>query len=251
MNELVKVRHVEKYYGTSQENMTKALDDVSFDIYSGDFIGIMGSSGSGKSTLINCIATIDDISAGQIIIDQTDIQTLDKKKLTMFRQKNLGFIFQDYNLLDTLTLEENISLPLIIQKLPLKQIEKRVEQVARQLGISAVLKKYPSAVSGGQKQRCACARALISQPKLIVADEPTGALDSRASQILMKTLQEMNQTLSSTILVVTHDPFVASYCNKIFFLEDGKLFNELHAGNKPQTAFYHDILNVLAVIGGI
>lgn len=251
MEALVKIQHVEKYYGTHQGNLTKALSDVSFDIYDGDFIGIMGSSGSGKSTLINCIATIDEVSAGTITLNETDISLLSKKDLTVFRQKNLGFIFQDYNLLDTLTLEENISLPLIIQKKSSKDIQKKARDIANRLKITDVLKKYPSDVSGGQKQRCACARALITSPKLIVADEPTGALDSKSSQILMKTLQEINQTLLSTILVVTHDPFVASYCNKIFFLEDGKLFNEIHRGKKDQKLFYQEILDVLSVIGGI
>lgn len=251
MNELVRVRHVEKYYGTNQANLTKALNDVCFDIFQGDFIGIMGSSGSGKSTLINCIATIDEVSAGQIILNNMDISKLSKKEITSFRQKNLGFIFQDYNLLDTLTLEENISLPLLIQNKSVKEIERKLNTIAQHLRISDVLKKYPADVSGGQKQRCACARALITEPKLIVADEPTGALDSKSSQVLMKTLKALNQSLNSTILMVTHDPFVASYCSKIFFLEDGKLFNELHCGNKEQNVFYQEILDVLSVIGGV
>lgn len=251
MEPLVKVRQVEKYYGTSQENLTKALDGVSFDVFSGDFIGIMGSSGSGKSTLLNCIATIDEVSAGQIVLNQTDLKSLSKKQLTSFRQENLGFIFQDYNLLDTLRLEENIALPLIVQKKSKKEIDLKVNQLAGELGIDSVLKKYPSEVSGGQKQRAACARALIANPKLVVADEPTGALDSKSSQTLMKTLKSLNQSLNTTILIVTHDPFVASYCRKIFFLEDGKLFNELHAGQRSQQDFYQEILGVLSAIGGI
>ncbi|MBO1305677.1 ABC transporter ATP-binding protein [Enterococcus sp. 669A] len=251
MEPLVRVRQVEKYYGTSQNNLTKALDGVSFDVLPGDFIGIMGSSGSGKSTLLNCIATIDEVSAGQIILNQTDLRTLSKKAITAFRQENLGFIFQDYNLLDTLKLTENIALPLIVQKRPHKEIQRRVQELAEQLGIEDVLEKYPSEVSGGQKQRAACARALIANPKLVVADEPTGALDSKSSQTLMKTLQELNQLLQTTILVVTHDPFVASYCKKIFFLEDGRLFNELHAGGRSRPDFYQEILGVLSVIGGV
>lgn len=249
MKQILKVENMEKYYGNS-EVITKAIDDMSFNVAEGEFVGIMGASGSGKTTLLNCIATIDTVSAGHIYLDGKDITELTKKELACFRRHNLGFIFQDFNLLDTLTIEENIALALTINQVPTKEVHKRVEQMASQLGIGNVLDKFPYQVSGGQKQRCACARAMINQPKLILADEPTGALDSKSSSMLLETLISMNEMLHATLLMVTHDAFSASYAKRILFLKDGKIFNEIHRGSKSRKQFFSEILDVMALLGG-
>lgn len=249
MKQILKIENMEKYYGNS-EIITKAIDDMSFNVDEGEFVGIMGASGSGKTTLLNSIATIDTVSAGHIYLDEKDITELTKKELARFRRHNLGFIFQDFNLLDTLTIEENIALALTINQIPAKEVYKRVEQMASQLGISDVLEKFPYQVSGGQKQRCACARAMINQPKLILADEPTGALDSKSSSMLLETLMSMNEVLHATLLMVTHDAFSASYAKRILFLKDGKLFNEIHRGSKSRKQFFSEILDVMALLGG-
>ena len=198
----------------------------------------MGASGSGKTTLLNCISTIDTVSAGHIYLRGTDITEIKAKSLARFRRENLGFVFQDFNLLDTLTISENIALALAINKTPSKEVEPLVQEIADKLNISDILDKYPYQVSGGQKQRCACARAIINNPKLLLADEPTGALDSHSSQMLLSTIQSINEQMGATILMVTHDAFTASYANRILFLQDGKIFTELHKGSDSRSAFF-------------
>jgi putative ABC transport system ATP-binding protein len=249
MNEILKIKQVEKYYG-NKANVTKALDDISFSVYQGEFIGVMGASGSGKTTLLNVISTIDTVSAGHIYLDGEDVTEISEKKLAKFRREKLGFIFQEFNLLDTLTLDENISYALTINKFPTADIPDRVKQVADKLGIGGILNKYPGEVSGGQKQRCACARAIINNPSIILADEPTGALDSKSAQLLMETLIQMNDTMKATILMVTHDAFSASYAKRILFLKDGRIFNELIRGDKTRKQFFGEILDVMTLLGG-
>ena len=246
---LLQVKHIEKYYG-NEHNLTKALDDLSFQVETGEFVSIMGASGSGKTTLLNCISTIDTVSAGSIFLENDDITEMPENNLAAFRRNNLGFIFQDSNLLDTLTIEENIALPLTIRELPPKEVDNRTMEIAARLGIEDTLSKFPYEVSGGQKQRCAVARAVVTNPKLIVADEPTGALDSKSARLLMELLNELNKSLKATILLVSHDPLSASYAQRILFLKDGKIFNEIVKGEKTNAAFYHEILDVLSLMGG-
>lgn len=246
---LLLVENIEKYYGTA-EAVTKALNRVSFHVQSGEYVSIMGSSGSGKTTLLNCISTIDTVSAGHVFLDGKDITKISEDEIAAFRRDNLGFVFQDFSLLDTLTLEENIALPLTIGKMAPDQIEARVKETAEALGISGELQKFPFQVSGGQKQRCTFARAVICGPKLIMADEPTGSLDSHSAQMLLEMMSRMNRKNGATILMVTHDPLCASYAQRILFLKDGKLFNEIRKGEKTRSVFYHEILDVLSVMGG-
>jgi putative ABC transport system ATP-binding protein len=246
---LLHVEHIEKYYGNPGA-VTKALDQVSFDVQAGEFISIMGASGSGKTTLLNCISTIDTVSSGHILLDGQDITTITEKNIAAFRRDYLGFVFQDFNLLDTLTLEENIALPLTISETPPKEIDERVRQIADKLHIGDTLKKFPTQVSGGQKQRCAFARAVICDPKLIMADEPTGALDSNSSRVLLEIMSNFNREMGATILMVTHDAFSASYAERILFLKDGRIFNEILKGEKNRSIFYHEILDVLSLLGG-
>ena len=249
MKEILKVDNIQKYYG-NKDNITKAIDDISFTVEQGEFIGIMGASGSGKTTLLNCISTIDNVSAGHIYLENEDITEIKEKDIAKFRRENLGFIFQDFNLLDTLTIEENIALTLTINQKNAKEIDKKVEEISEKLGIKEILKKYPYQVSGGQKQRCACARAIVNQPAIILADEPTGALDSKSANDLLNLMEEMNKQMSATILMVTHDTFSASYCDRIIFIKDGKIFNEAVKGEKTRKQFYNEILDVLALLGG-
>lgn len=249
MKEVLKIENLKKYYGVNT-NITKAVDGISFSVLEGEFVAIMGASGSGKTTLLNCVSTIDTVTSGHIFVDNRDITTVKEDDLADFRRENLGFIFQDFNLLDTLTIEENISLSLIINNENTNKVDEKVKNIADKLGISDILKKFPYEVSGGQKQRCACARALINNPKLILADEPTGALDSKSSRLLLETMDEMNNKLKATILMVTHDPLSASYCSKILFLKDGKIFNKIEKGEKQRNYFYNEILDVLALLGG-
>ena len=246
---MLQVQNIEKYYG-SQNNVTKALDRVSFDMADGEFIAIMGASGSGKTTLLNCISTIDTVSAGTILLDQTDISDLPPGELARFRREKLGFVFQDFNLLDTLTIEENIGLALSLNHFPPRKVRQRVQQTAGALGITDILDKFPYQVSGGQKQRAACARAIIAGQSLILADEPTGALDSKSAKNLLEILTHMNQNMAASILMVTHDPYSASYASRILFLKDGRIFNELIRGGRTRSVFYHEILDVLALMGG-
>ena len=249
MKEILKLDHIQKYYGNGG-NVTKAIQDISFSVQEGEFVGIMGASGSGKTTLLNCISTIDTVSAGHIYLDGTDVTEVNEKQIARFRRENLGFVFQDFNLLDTLTISENIALALTINKVPAGEIDGRVRKMAGKLNITDILNKYPYQVSGGQKQRCACARAIINNPKLILADEPTGALDSHSSQMLLSTIQSINETLGATILMVTHDAFSASYANRILFLRDGAIFTEIRKGSDSRRTFFNKILDVLTMMGG-
>lgn len=245
----IRVCDVEKYYG-KESNVTKALNRVSFSVEKGEFVGVMGASGSGKSTLLNMLATIDRVTAGHIFYETVDITELSEDALSEFRKNNLGFVFQDYNLLDTLTMEENIILALTLQGGKRDAIQERCREILNLLGIEDIREKFPYQVSGGQKQRCACARALVNHPRLLLADEPTGALDSRSAQILLETFTELNQRMKATILMVTHDAFSASYCSRILFLKDGQIFHELIRGNKSRRVFLQEILDVLSLTGG-
>lgn len=249
MKEILKLDNVKKYYGDNN-NITKAVDGITFKINEGEFVAIMGASGSGKTTLLNVISTIDKATSGQIFVGSTDITQIKEKEVADFRKNNLGFIFQDFNLLDTLNIEENISLSLIINRENKNDIDSKVRDLAKKLGIEDILQKFPYEVSGGQKQRCACARALICNPKLILADEPTGALDSKSSKMLLETMNELNEKLKATILMVTHDTFSASFCKRVLFLKDGKLFNEILRENKSRKEFFNEILDVLTLLGG-
>ena len=249
MQPILNVSNIEKYYG-NKGMVTKAVDNISFSVNKGEFVGIMGASGSGKTTLRNCISTIDTVTSGHIYVDGKNITTMKSKQLSAFRREQLGFVFQDFNLLDTLTAYENIALALTIIKTPVKQIEAKVNYVAKALGISEILKKYPYQLSGGQKQRVACARAIITQPSLILADEPTGALDSKSARMLLESFETLNHDLSATILMVTHDAFTASYCHRILFIKDGKIFNELIRGNSTRKEFFDKIISVVTLLGG-
>lgn len=249
MGEILKIDSIEKYYG-NKGNILKAIDDVSFEVQKGEFVGVMGPSGSGKTTLLNVIATIDEVSSGHIYLNGKDLTEINKKEIGRFRRENLGFIFQDFNLIDTLTIYENIALALTINKTNKNEIDGKVNSVAKELGIEEILTKYPYEVSGGQKQRTACARALITNPKLILADEPTGALDSRSAQMLIEMISSLNKDFKATILMVTHDSFTASYCDRILFIKDGKIFTELVRGNNTRKQFFNQILDVVALLGG-
>ena len=246
---MLQVKNIEKYYG-SKNNVTKALDRVSFDVADGEFIAIMGASGSGKTTLLNCISTIDTVSAGDILLDGESIAELSDSELARFRRERLGFVFQDFNLLDTLTIEENIGLALTLNHSDSNAVQRQVSGVAQKLGITDILGKFPYQVSGGQKQRAACARAIVAGQSLLLADEPTGALDSKASKNLLEIMSTMNQDLGATILMVTHDAYSASYAGRVLFLKDGRIFNELLRGERTRSVFYHEILDILALLGG-
>lgn len=248
-NVLLSVRDVQKVYG-SREAITRALDDVSFDICEGEFVGVMGPSGSGKSTLLNCISTIDTVTSGNIILSGLDITQLRSRQLSKFRRDDLGFIFQDANLLDTLTGFENIALALTIKGEKADSVRAKVDRTADLLGVADVLQKYPRQMSGGQRQRVAAARAIVADPKLVLADEPTGALDSRNAAVLLETLEVLNEKLHATIMMVTHDAVAASYADRILFIKDGKLFNELRRGDDDRTDFYQRILEVQAFLSG-
>lgn len=249
MDKILKVENLEKYYG-ARGNITKAVNNISFEVVEGEYIGIMGASGSGKTTLLNCVSTIDSATSGRIFIDGKDVTAMRHTALSKFRREKLGFIFQDFNLLDTLTAFENIALALTINKVPGKDIEAKVKEAAGILNITEVLKKYPYQMSGGQKQRVACARAMITNPSLILADEPTGALDSKSARMLLESFHKMNIEMNATILMVTHDAFTASYCKRILFIKDGKIFNEIIRGDEKRKEFFDRIIEVMAVLGG-
>lgn len=249
MKNILSVENIEKYYG-NKENITKAIDNINFKVDEGEFVGIMGPSGSGKTTLLNCISTIDKVSNGNIIINNQNITKLKSKKLDNFRRNELGFIFQDFNLLDTLTAYENIALSLTIKGEDPSQIDSKIKKVAKNLDIEKVLNKYPYQMSGGQKQRVASARAIVTNPSLILADEPTGALDSKSSRLLLDRFEYLNQELKATILMVTHDAFTASYAHRILFIKDGKIFNELIKGNDTRKEFFNRIIDVVTLLGG-
>ena len=249
MSNILEVKNIEKYYG-NKANLTKAIDNISFNVTKGEFVGIMGASGSGKTTLLNCISTIDRVTAGKIVIDGKDITKLKGNHINKFRREELGFIFQDFNLLDTLTSYENIAIALTIQKANPRQIDEKVKEVAEKLNITDILNKYPYQISGGQKQRVASARAIITNPKLVLADEPTGALDSKSARQLLETFENLNQNLGATILMVTHDAFTASYADRIIFIKDGKIFNELIKGEDTRKQFFEKIIEVQTLLGG-
>jgi putative ABC transport system ATP-binding protein len=249
MSAILKVKELEKYYG-NRGNLTKALDGISFEVKTGEYVGVMGASGSGKTTLLNCISTIDRATSGKILINEQDITKLDQQDLARFRREQLGFIFQDFNLLDTLTAYENIALALTILKRPASEINHKVHEVAKLLGISAVLNRFPYQMSGGQKQRVASARALVTNPSLILADEPTGALDSKSAQTLLENLQLLVDEYDVTILMVTHDAVAASYCDRILFIRDGKLFHQLNRGHATRKEFFNKIIEVISLLGG-
>ena len=246
---VLEVVHLEKVYG-ARGNVTRALEDVSFTVSRGEFVGIMGASGSGKSTLLNCVSTIDSATSGSVVVNGADVTRMKAAKLAKFRREQLGFIFQDSNLLDTLTARENIALPLTIARVPAREVAVRVEDVAMRLNISAVLDKYPYQMSGGQQQRVAAARALVTDPALIMADEPTGALDSKNARLLLESFETMNRQYQATVLMVTHDSFAASYTNRVLFIRDGKIFTELRRGDSPRRAFFDRIMEVVAMMGG-
>lgn len=249
MENILKIKNIEKYYG-NKSSLTKAINDISFDVFKGEFVAIMGASGSGKTTLLNLISTIDKVTTGNIYVGGEDITKLKGNKLNKFRREELGFIFQDFNLLDTLTAYENIALALSIQNIGYDEIEKRIEKVSKELNIKDILKKYPYQMSGGQKQRVASARAIITNPKLILADEPTGALDSKSAKMLLERFNYLNNELSATILMVTHDAFTASYATRVIFIKDGKIFNEIHKGDNSRREFFDKIIDVVTMLGG-
>ncbi|MFR8782403.1 MAG: ABC transporter ATP-binding protein [Collinsella sp.] len=246
---VLEVAHLEKVYG-ALGNVTRALNDVSFTVNRGEFVGIMGASGSGKSTLLNCVSTIDSATSGTIRINGQDVTRMKQAKLSQFRREELGFIFQDSNLLDTLTARENIALPLTIARTNAAEISTRVQDVAARLSISQVLDKYPYQMSGGQQQRVAAARALVTDPTMIMADEPTGALDSKSARLLLESLEALNRRLRATVLMVTHDSFAASYTSRVLFIRDGKIFTELRRGDTDRREFFDRIMEVVAMMGG-
>ena len=249
MKEVLKLEHIQKYYG-NEGNITKAIQDISFSVEAGEYVAIMGESGSGKTTLLNILAALDKPTGGKVYLKGNDLSKIREKEMAAFRRQNLGFVFQDFNLLDTLTLKDNIFLPLVLSGKKYTEMESRIAPIAEQLGISKLLNKYPYEVSGGQKQRAAVARALITQPQLILADEPTGALDSKNARSLMEKLSGLNRDEQATILMVTHDSNAASFCKRILFIQDGVIFHELRRGDESQQEFYGRILKVMAQLGG-
>lgn len=249
MEYVLQVKNLDKVYG-GKGSPTHALNDVSFSVHKGEFIGIMGASGSGKTTLLNCVATIDTPTSGNILLDGREVTRMGSSDLAKFRRESLGFVFQDFNLLDTLTAYENIALALTIMGEKPKTIIQRVKMVAETLGITPVLKKFPYEMSGGERQRVACARAIIHNPKMILADEPTGALDSKSSRLLLQSFERLNNDLGATLLMVTHDAFTASYCKRIIFIKDGKIFTELARGEMVRKAFFERIIEVVSLLGG-
>lgn len=241
MKEILRIKDIRKIYGEEPYEYV-ALKNIDLTINEKDFLGIMGPSGSGKTTLLNCLATIDKVSSGSIYIDDVDLATVSKKSLAKFRREKLGFIFQDFNLLDTLDVYGNIALALTINNVKPENVDKRVKDIAEKLQIGSILNKYPYQISGGQKQRCACARAVVNNPKLVLADEPTGALDSQSAKDLMELLQFMNRELNVTILMVTHDAMVAAYTKKVLFLKDGVIVNEIIRSDAGYNDFCDEIL---------
>ena len=249
MKNILKIDKIEKYYG-SKSSLTKAIDNISFEVDEGEFVAIMGASGSGKTTLLNCISTIDKVTSGHIYVDGMDITKLKGNDLNKFRREKLGFIFQDFTLLDTLTAYENIALALSIQNKSYKEIEESIQDISAKLNISDVLAKYPYQMSGGQKQRVASARAIITKPSLVLADEPTGALDSKSAKMLLESFQYLNELMQTTILMVTHDSFSASYASRVIFIKDGKIFHEIRKGNASRKEFFDKIIDVVTLLGG-
>jgi len=249
MKKVLKIDKIEKYYG-NRSSLTKAIDNISFEVEEGEFVAIMGASGSGKTTLLNCISTIDKVTSGHIYVNEKDVTKLKGNDLNKFRREELGFIFQDFNLLDTLTAYENIALALSIQNRSISEIEGRIKMVAKELNIEKILKKYPYEMSGGEKQRVAAARAIITEPTIVLADEPTGALDSKSSKMLLEKFNYLNTDLKATILMVTHDAFTASYASRVIFIKDGKIFNEFYKGSATRKEFFDKIIDVVTLLGG-
>lgn len=249
MSAILKVIDAVKYYGNGSIAV-RALAGVSFEMQKGEFTAVMGPSGSGKTTLLSVISTIEPLSSGKIIVEGLPVSALSENELTTFRRDRLGFVFQEYNLLDTLTVEENIALPLNLKKADRFEIENSVKGVSEALGVTDQLKKFPNELSGGQRQRVACARAVVTSPALILADEPTGALDSRNSRMLMEQFRLINEKLNASILMVTHNTVVASYADRIIFLKDGKIFNEIFRGDRDRKDFRHEIVEVTEMLGG-
>lgn len=249
MGTLLEVQNLVKFYG-NKTNLTKAVNDISFQVNKGEFTAIMGASGSGKTTLLNCISTIDKVTSGHVLLKGQDITKLKGNALMKFRREQLGFIFQDFNLLDTLNAFDNIALALQIQGKKPDEIKKKVREISGKLNVEETLKKYPYEMSGGQRQRIACARAMVTEPSLILADEPTGALDSQSAGMFLSSLQYMNEALQATILMVTHDAFSASYAKRVLFMKDGKLFHELRKGNNDRKEFFNEIIHVISLLGG-
>ena len=247
--EILKVSNIQKYYGV-RGNITKAINNISFEVEEGEYVAIMGASGSGKTTLLNCISTIDKVSSGNIFIEGKEITKLSSKAVAKFRREKLGFIFQDFNLLDTLTNYENIALALTISRVNHQEIDERIRYIAKKLNIEEILDKYPYEISGGQKQRIAAARAIITNPSLILADEPTGALDSKSAKMLLDSLEELNKEMKATIMMVTHDSFTASYASRVLFIKDGKIFNEIIRGKDSRKEFFNKIIEVVTLLGG-
>lgn len=249
METLLEVQNLVKFYG-NKTSLTKAVNDISFQVNKGEFTAIMGASGSGKTTLLNCISTIDKVTSGHVLLEGQDITRLKGNALMRFRREQLGFIFQDFNLLDTLNAFDNIALALQIQGKKSEEIKKRVREISEKLNVAEILKKYPYEMSGGQRQRIACARAIVTEPSLILADEPTGALDSQSAGMFLGSLQYMNEAMQATILMVTHDAFSASYAKRVLFMKDGKLFHELRKGNSNRKEFFNEIIHVISLLGG-
>ena len=249
MKKVLKIDKIEKYYG-NRSSLTKAIDNISFEVDEGEIVAIMGASGSGKTTLLNCISTIDKVTSGHIYVNEKDVTKLKGNDLNKFRREELGFVFQDFNLLDTLTAYENIALALSIQNRSIPEIEGRIKMVAKELNIEKILKKYPYEMSGGEKQRVAAARAIITEPTIVLADEPTGALDSKSSKMLLEKFNYLNTDLKATILMVTHDAFTASYASRVIFIKDGKIFNEFYKGSTTRKEFFDKIIDVVTLLGG-
>ncbi|MBS6023082.1 MAG: ABC transporter ATP-binding protein [Paeniclostridium sordellii] len=248
MAKILEVKNLKKSYG-NQKNTQTVLNGIDLEINKGEFVGVMGPSGAGKSTLLNIISTIDTASSGEIKIEGKNITNLDNKQIAKFRRTSLGFIFQDFNLLDTLSVKDNIALPLALARVSMNEINTKVNSIATTLGIQDLLSKYPYEISGGQKQRTACARAIITNPSLILADEPTGALDSKSSTDLLNAMTRLNEEQDATIMMVTHDAFAASYCKRVLFIKDGLIFKEvIRIGSRKE--FFKEILDVLSLIGG-
>lgn len=247
---ILEATRVQKNYG-NKFNKQEVLRGVDLSIEEGEFVGIMGSSGSGKTTLLNVLSSIDRASGGTILIQNKEITNMREKQLAEFRKNHLGFVFQDYNLLDTLTVKENILLPLSIKKVPKKEADRKFEEVASQLGIMELQNKYPSEISGGQKQRTSAARAFIHEPSIIFADEPTGALDSKSASDLLNKLSSLNANRKATIVMVTHDPAAASYCSRVIFIKDGQIYTQLNKGQQERQAFFKDIMSTQGVLSGV
>ena len=248
---ILQVSDLKKIYTTRfGGQQVQALTSVNFAVEPGEYVAIMGESGSGKTTLLNILAALDRPTAGEVFLNGKPLSGIRERDLAAFRRSHLGFVFQDFNLLDTLTVEENIGLALSLNHTAPRTVQERVRDVAQKLGITDILPKFPYQISGGQKQRTACARAMVAGQSLLLADEPTGALDSKASKNLLEIMSTMNQDMGATILMVTHDAYSASYAKRVLFLKDGRVFNELLRGERGRPVFYHEILDVLAALGG-